>query len=142
MPKTVGLSAILVLEASDNILASADTERTAEVDGGTHVLKRFKVKYYGTVRVSFEAKVDQEYASGYVFAKVWVDGNEVASWDLATTTAYQTFTVDVEVFNSTVEIGFDFGVSSPGYYGYIRNAKIKASITEATPNSRVSVEQD
>ena len=117
---------------SDNVLASADTERSTT--GTDYVkMKEMKVNAFGKVRTYFELKYTSTGASGSVYACVgrngYLVGTERSLWSAtAYPDTYYAFTEDIDNWMEGDSYQLYAKVSAAGLTAYVRNFRLCGDI--------------
>jgi hypothetical protein len=113
----------IMVVASDNLQASADTERST--NNTSYVLgKEIKIRFAGTVRVKFDLKANWNgNASGYGKAIIYVNGTAVGTERTNTTETYINYSEDITVAKNDL-IQLYYLSSYSNRYGVIQNFRI------------------
>ena len=118
-------SPFMSFEASDNLKASANTERT-EAGTGYVKIKEIKVKRLGTIRVDFDIKQNNGDPSYTAFGRIYVNGGAVGTIRSTDNTSYVTvvaedFTVERD---DLVQLYLRLQTGGGGIFAYAQNFRL------------------
>ncbi|MQY79613.1 MAG: hypothetical protein GH151_10550 [Bacteroidetes bacterium] len=112
--------------ATDDLLLSADTERT-KTDRFTSKIKEFLAFFPGVYRISFDIKTNGD--PFYAYARIYKNDVAYGTTRATIDTVYTTFTEDL-LFETSDHISLNVSVERDGDICYIRNFRIYGAISQ------------
>jgi hypothetical protein len=129
-----------VISASDNLKASADTERSTSSAGVYVAGKEIKIRFDGVLRVKFDLRANfNSNGSGTARGKVYKNGAAVGTERVNATETYSTYSEDFSVIHGDlVQLYYQVDSNVGGRTGLCRNFRIyydKASASDYVVNT-------